>query len=404
MQCMELLFPIIEFVAVSLLLLGAFRLRNKLGLSAVIAVVASLQFVQAVLGNQFFWRIGPEFTYSPGSSILFAGNLAILLVAFELEGADSARQILYGIIIANVANSVVGVVLDLHISAVPPVGGTDLPTEIFYNGAYSAIAGIVVLYVDQLLAILLFASLRQRWKKLSVVVPLTTTLVVILAFDTLAYMPLLFGTASNLFELVLGGLASKSVGGLAFGLVWGLYLEASQKLERDSVEDVLDILLFRENIDVLREAAVRDDLTGLYNRRSYNMIIEQLLEQEKNGPGEKFALILCDVDNFKQVNDVLGHAAGDRVLVDIAEAIQSAIREADFSFRFGGDEFMILLPNCGTKQAGEVAQRLLDYRYSHPKLDEPVTLTTGIAEHPKDGQTAKELFVKADRDLYRGKE
>jgi diguanylate cyclase (GGDEF)-like protein len=161
--------------------------------------------------------------------------------------------------------------------------------------------------------------------------------------------------------------------------------------------------MFREDIESLREAAVRDDLTGLYNRRSYNMILKRLLETGEDGPAEKFALILCDVDRFKQVNDRLGHSKGDRVLVDIADVLRSATREVDFAFRFGGDEFMVLLPNCGEKQASEVAGRLRNYEYAHPKLDKPVTMSTGIAEYPRDGETPDELLRQADDELYQSK-
>ena len=127
-------------------------------------------------------------------------------------------------------------------------------------------------------------------------------------------------------------------------------------------------------MEKLRQAASRDDLTGLYNRRTFEQVIEELLERDD----AKFTLILCDVDNFKQVNNTLGHHRGD--------------------------EFAVLLPCCDRIEASDVAERLGGDWFVDRELGHPVTLTLGVASYPDDGVSLEELYKRADKRLYQGKE
>ncbi|MFW6054212.1 MAG: GGDEF domain-containing protein [Persicimonas sp.] len=400
---MNLLFFGFEFLAVSALLLGAYRLKDKLGMSGLAATVASLQFLQAVVAATYFWEISGGLYVNPSSAILFAGNLAILLYAFARDGAVQARTVLYAVVIGNLVPGVMGGLLGMHIDLVEPLNRLDVPAEIFGQGLMFSLVGIVVLYIDQLLAVISFSWLRRKMSGAPIVLAMTIALVLTLSFDTVAYVTVLFWNDPEITSLLLSGLISKNLGGLAYGVIWGLYLQNRHADQESPPRQVLDVMLFQENIESLREAATTDPMTGLLNRRAYDLMIGEMLDEASGADGEKFAFVLCDVDHFKEVNDTLGHTAGDAVLAEIAEAIEARVRGQDCAFRIGGDEFLILLPDSTLDEARDVARRISSIRFTHPKLDDPVTLTIGIAAFPDDGLTQDALFDAADRRLYEGK-
>lgn len=400
---MNLAFFGLEFCLVSALLLGAYRLKSRLGMSAVVAVVAAMQPFQAVLAASYFWPVADGLYVNPASAILFAGNLAVLLYAFARDGIIQARTVLYAVLIGNLVPSALGALLGWHIHTIEPMRLIEMPPELFERGIATSIVGIIVLYFDQLLAVLSFSWLRRHLPRAPMALHMSAALILVLAFDTVVFLSVLFWDSPSYQQFLVSGLVSKAFGGLAFGIFWGAYLQNHNSAEESSARELLDILLFQENLDALREAATTDPMTGLLNRRAYNLVIGKLLQHQTGARSDRFALVLCDADRFKQINDTLGHAEGDRVLEEIAATIRKAIREDDQAFRMGGDEFLILLPDAGLEQAQDVARRLGRYRFAHSELDHPVTLTIGISAYPDDGVTRDELFDAADRRLYDGK-
>lgn len=151
------------------------------------------------------------------------------------------------------------------------------------------------------------------------------------------------------------------------------------------------------------ELSTHDYLTGLPNRVLLNDRIESsiLIAKRRN---LLFAVSILDLDCFKKINDTFGHLAGDMVLVEIANRSQSALREYDTISRFGGDEFVILLPEIQQREEIEiVGNRLLEYSRMaisfQDKLIQP-SLSLGIAVYPNDGTDRETLLKKADRALY----
>jgi diguanylate cyclase (GGDEF)-like protein/PAS domain S-box-containing protein len=147
--------------------------------------------------------------------------------------------------------------------------------------------------------------------------------------------------------------------------------------------------------------ADHDPLTGLYNRRRFEIEIERqiALRRRYNNPA---TLLLLDLDNFKSVNDTLGHGAGDRLLCDIASALTAALRETDVVARLGGDEFVILLPETDATAAHRVAESLRAVVADNPAFGSEglaVTASVGIAPVTR-GVTSSELMVQADLALY----
>jgi diguanylate cyclase (GGDEF)-like protein len=157
----------------------------------------------------------------------------------------------------------------------------------------------------------------------------------------------------------------------------------------------------------IRYQAYHDPLTGLPNRARFAESLSEALRRAKRAQ-RQLALLFIDLDNFKRVNDSLGHDAGDRLLEVAAGRIRSTIREADMLFRMGGDEFTVLLEDVrGPEEAAHVAQRMLD------AIGEPVQLqhhelsgsaSIGIALYPRDEQDGERLVKSADTAMYRAKD
>lgn len=153
----------------------------------------------------------------------------------------------------------------------------------------------------------------------------------------------------------------------------------------------------------LRDQALRDDLTGLLNRRGCAPVLERLEAAASERPGSVVA-ILADIDRFKRVNDTFGHAVGDRILVSVAETLQRTSRHGDTVVRWGGEEFLILLDDVPVEAGRRLAERL---REKVADLEDPdagrVTASFGVAAAGAD-DTSASLIERADAALYEAKE
>jgi diguanylate cyclase (GGDEF)-like protein len=149
------------------------------------------------------------------------------------------------------------------------------------------------------------------------------------------------------------------------------------------------------------DRADTDALTGLHNRGAFDARIRSLVANSSAHPS---ALIMIDLDGFKDYNDRHGHPEGDRALQGVSDAICSAVRDRDQAFRYGGDEFAIVLPRADVEPAVQVADRVR-VAISTLKLVEPGALTAsaGVACLAIHANTAKTLIAAADAALYRAK-
>ncbi len=161
--------------------------------------------------------------------------------------------------------------------------------------------------------------------------------------------------------------------------------------------------------DELQNLASHDALTGLLNRRA---ILEQLNSDVVRATryGNELSVVIFDVDHFKQVNDTYGHHAGDRVLRELAEVTQQVVRVTDFVGRYGGEEFLLVLPMTNLHSAEELAERLrkriegiLIEEVSEPRYSIGVTISLGVASLTPDRQDPAEIVRVADEALYRAK-
>ena len=157
-----------------------------------------------------------------------------------------------------------------------------------------------------------------------------------------------------------------------------------------------------DKITYYEEIINYDDLTEVYNRKKLNLDLKNSINQATDGLN-KLSLIIFDIDDLKFINDQYGHLAGDVVLKDIAKLVASSIRSTDHIYRYGGDEFVIIMQGCDIDNAYNTAERLrcLIETYPFGGIDK-ITATFGIAEF-RDSENAESLIQRADDALYKGK-
>jgi len=155
--------------------------------------------------------------------------------------------------------------------------------------------------------------------------------------------------------------------------------------------------------DELERSAFTDALTGLHNRAFFDQALRRELKRARRG-ARPLALLLVDVDDFKRVNDTLGHTAGDRALAALGRLVRRTLREIDLAARFGGEELVLLLPETAREGARIAAERLRLAVAEGFAGDAPAgTVSVGAAATPEDGLEAEALLAAADGALYRAK-
>jgi diguanylate cyclase (GGDEF)-like protein len=168
----------------------------------------------------------------------------------------------------------------------------------------------------------------------------------------------------------------------------------------DAMSLALSSMALRER---LRNQALRDALTGLYNRRFLEETLERMaLDSERRK--SPVSAIMIDLDHFKRLNDVHGHAAGDTVLREVAKAIVTCLRQTDVACRYGGEEITVLMPDCPLAMAEKKAEQIRA-RIAEVSAGEglSVTASLGVASHPETSGRA-ELLSMADAALYEAKQ
>ncbi|WP_158217596.1 sensor domain-containing diguanylate cyclase [Lottiidibacillus patelloidae] len=174
---------------------------------------------------------------------------------------------------------------------------------------------------------------------------------------------------------------------------WNWEAEMLTKSARIAIKAV------QENNERLMATATTDALTNIPNRSKLNTIMENLADIN-----QVFSIVVIDIDRFKDVNDTYGHQKGDEVLKFLANMLKTASRKEDFYFRYGGEEFVLLLPQTKSKEAFLVAEKIrLKVEKTDSPVGSPITISLGIAEFPKNSGKLEELFSKADKALYESK-
>lgn len=208
-----------------------------------------------------------------------------------------------------------------------------------------------------------------------------------------------------LFAIALGLLAPLVFGGFSRREEVILALAEAACLAAVAIGIVLLVRRLRASHEALWELARRDELTGVGNYRAlHERLAAEIARHQRHG--REFALVLLDLNGFKEVNERHGHLEGDRLLAEIGSSLRREVRGEDSVFRQGGDEFAVIVPEVNAEEAGEVAKRLrgrVSQRGFGSDEVRPLTATTGFAMFPADGRTVDDLLSVADADLFSAK-
>jgi diguanylate cyclase (GGDEF)-like protein len=157
----------------------------------------------------------------------------------------------------------------------------------------------------------------------------------------------------------------------------------------------------QDHYSILRNLAMIDPLTGLYNRRfAEQRLAAEVARSERRG--HPLTVLTLDLNNFKEINDTYGHPAGDQVLQEFASRLNKVIRGSDLAVRLGGDEFLVVLPECTLDQLKLVLERLNSFELAWQGQKIPVTFSAGWKDYEM-GDRPEEMLARADQALYTSK-
>ncbi len=400
-------------LACELLLYGAgmlllFHARRRIGLGVFLTAIGSLHFLETYLAANLYVQFAPGLVLSPGSVVLFSGKFFFILLLYIREDATVARQPIYGLVFGNVLAALLVGVLAGHVN-VPPVGGAASDLHLLDQLGALMLWGSVLLFIDCLLVILLYERL-SRSSSWPIELRLWLVAAGVLAFDQLGFFAVLHLAYNVPLQAGYGGLLGKLVAAVAYSLMIGQYLRraASESPHADEAHErplgmLFGALTYRQRYEALRQEARRDAVTHLFNRGEFERRARRLLERMPHAHAS-IHLLLLDIDHFKSINDLLGHQAGDRALRAVAATLAEAAGTTNFAFRFGGDEFAMILVDLGHEQACAFAERLRASLNTIGIGDSRITVSASIgvastaAGVPTGG--VDELVRVADAMLY----
>jgi len=159
-----------------------------------------------------------------------------------------------------------------------------------------------------------------------------------------------------------------------------------------------------QQCDRISHLSITDEYTGLYNARYLYQVLDDIMEQH-TATGKSFAIVFMDIDDFKQIVDTCGHLLGSMVLKEIGQTISSCLSHEDIVIKYGGDEYIIILPHRNRREAIFVVEKILQAVRNAVYLttenrEVQITASFGIAIYPDDGSTTKDLLIRADNIMY----
>ncbi|MBL8571184.1 MAG: GGDEF domain-containing protein [Phreatobacter sp.] len=382
-----------------------FRLRRLLGLGVFLCALGVMHFLETYLAAVFFIEL-PFGLLSPGSTVLFSGKLAIILLFYIREDAETVRQPIYGLLIGNFL--MVALVATLQLYG-PPVSlpGYNSDLTLINQMGVLMIWGTTLLFVDAIALILIYEKLRSLLPT-SVVLRSCISLGLILSFDQVAFFTGLHVVTGTPLSALTGGWVAKMGAAVVYAALIGLYLAL---LERDAAEpsaqplsDTFYKLTYRHKYEELLDRSGQDVLTGALTRERFEALGQPTLARSL-AAGHKTSLAIFDIDHFKSINDRYGHVAGDEVLRRVVDCARAEIRGDDRVFRYGGEEFVVLCENMTHDAALAAAERMriaVSQTLAREFEAEP-TISIGVATFPDDAASIRGLVAHADAHLYEAK-
>lgn len=393
-----------QALALALLVISLFAARRWLGIAPLCMSLAVLQQAQALTGHGGGLDGLPV---SPGAAVFFTASLFAVLLIYVREDRREAGKLALGLAVANAVSALVMVVVGFQ-PGQPGALLADGPGagEALGNARFLLVSGALLL-LGSLLTVALYRRLDGVIR--SPFLRASAALVGVLVLDAALFAGLLMRQVAGLGWALGATILAKLVLALFFAATLAVYLRLAGRVEPAVASDrlagrALTHLSYREKFELARRELRRDALTGLYNRGYFDEYFPDAMARAELEE-RPISLLLVDLDHFKSVNDRFGHAAGDAALRAVADALLGHLRPTDRIFRYGGEEFAVVLPDTGPQDARRVAERvraLLDMP-AGGALPAALSATLGVASAPEDGLTPDALFAAADKRLYQGK-
>lgn len=399
---LNMLLFVAEAVIYFTVMAALLHFRRRLGLGVFLTALGVMHFLETYLAAVFYVEL-PFGTASPGSSVFFAGKLMLILMLYIREDAATVRQPIYGLFIGNMVMVVMAFILQYQQAA--GLAGGAVPDAAFLEEVgWLMLWGTTLLYVDSLGIILLYERLGRALPR-NVVLRFLIAGAVMLTFDQIGFFFALHAFLDVPLHVFWEGWLAKIFALLLYAALYGLdrhLRNAAPTLGAGRpLADIFGDLTFRERYENLLARSGRDALTGAFDRNRLEEDMPPLVSLCLHA-GTPVSLVMLDVDHFKAVNDRFGHIEGDRVLKLLAQVLQETLRSEDRLYRFGGEEFVVLLPRVGHDEAVALAGRLRRAVSATLATKDgiSVTISCGVSTGPADGNHPDELMLRADERLY----
>jgi diguanylate cyclase (GGDEF)-like protein len=397
-----------EAVVYFAVLAGLFRARHRFGIGTFFCALGVMHFLETYLAGVLYVPLPFGIVASPGSTVLFAGKLMLLLLVYIREDAVVVRQPIYGLFLGNLLLVALAALMRLHAA-----GGfaAERGSDFGFLDEMGALMvwGTFILFADCIMMILLYERLRSPLGR-HLLVRLAVTGAVILSFDQAAFFTGLHYLTGAPLSVLFGGWAAKMAAVAIYAPLGALYLhqvEAARRRDKKTprIRDVFDLLTYRERYEDLVARSGRDALTGTLDRGQLEHVGRKRIEEAALA-GRPVSLLIVDIDHFKSFNDRFGHSAGDVVLLRIARIVMGTVAVDEAVFRYGGEEFVVIVPDLPRAAALALGERIRHGVASHMDADAGtplVTVSIGLATCAEDASDYDSLFDCADRRLYLAK-
>lgn len=399
-----------EALVLALLVLGVFRARAAIGMAPLAALVGGFQLLTLALSLRV--EVAPGWTAAPAALAVLPATLLAALLVYVQEDTREARRLVQAIALANAGLALVWLVIGQH-ARIP---GAQMPTGVGANLFSADVASVLIrtlLLYPSLIALILLYELASRFVA-SLFVRAAIAFAAVLAVDATAAVALASWGGGAVGRLAQSSAAGVGVATIVFAAVFAAYLTrlepSTAPTGTGDVSEVFHELTYRQLYEQARSRLTRDALTGVYNRgyldESFTKAVARATRYQ-----EHLSVLVVDTDNFKSINDTYGHLAGDGVLKLVATTLVEGARAADIVCRYGGDEFVVLLPNADRSSAqsfaDRVRRRLRDRGRNHGAHMHLANLsvTVGVASLLEDAavRAPDDLLRLADNRLYVGK-
>ena len=308
---------ILEMAFVAFCICGLYELRGRFGIAPLYIFLASTQYLQALLGGAIFLHIAGGIAVSPGSVVLFAGNLFALLLIYLREGVPATRTLVYGLILANVTLGLFSFITQLQIGFAGPAVTQVIPFEFFGVGYRAFGVGVFVFLLDGLLMIVLYELLFFQLTWAPLFVRLLVALLGVLYFDSVLFGVLSYWGRPDFSELLTGNMAGKTIAGVTYAILLWLYLDRSARsgprpeLERPrELRDVFSIITYRERYERMAQALAASE------ERLRQAQLMEAVGRLASGIAHDFGNILTAVESYAGVLQER-FPAGDPALEDV---------------------------------------------------------------------------------------